>query len=127
MSNIRTSLYEALNPLNKIANSILKKLNYVQTSLILQKNNYEEAASLLNSLSGFYSNAYDELSPEQQDNVKQKIYNTIHKELGSKPIQEEITDSDLEKRIYEYLKSNGGIMYPLEVSAKKLAQAIKNK
>ena len=127
MSRIRTTLYEALNPLNKIANSILKKLNYVQTSLILQKNTYDEASSLLDLLAGYYSNSYGELTQEQQDSVKQKIYDTIHKKLSSKPIQEEISDEDLEQRIYAYLKSNGGIMYPLEISAKKLAQAIKQK
>lgn len=127
MSRIRTTLYEALNPLNKIANSILKKLNYVQTSLILQKNTYDEASSLLDLLAGYYSNSYSELTQEQQDSVKQKIYDTIHKKLSSKPIQEEISDEDLEQRIYTYLKSNGGIMYPLEISAKKLAQAIKQK
>lgn len=127
MSRIRTTLYEALNPLNKIANSILKKLNYVQTSLILQKNTYDEASSLLDLLAGYYSNSYGELTQEQQDSVKQKIYDTIHKKLSSKPIQEEISDEDLEQRIYAYLKSNGGILYPLEISAKKLAQAIKQK
>ena len=108
-------------------NSILKKLNYVQTSLILQKNTYDEASSLLDLLAGYYSNSYNELTQEQQDSVKQKIYDTIHKKLSSKPIQEEISDEDLEQRIYAYLKSNGGIMYPLEISAKKLAQAIKQK
>lgn len=127
MSRIRTTLYEALNPLNKIANSILKKLNYVQTSLILQKNTYDEAASLLDLLAGYYSNAYNELAQEQQDSVKQKVYDIIHKKLSSKPIREEISDEDLEQRIYSYLKSNGGILYPLEISAKKLAQAIKQK
>lgn len=127
MSRIRTTLYEALNPLNKIANSILKKLNYVQTSLILQKNTYDEATSLLDLLAGYYSNAYNELTQEQQDSVKQKVYDIIHKKLKSKPIQEEISDEDLEQRIYSYLKSNGGILYPLEISAKKLAQAIKQK
>lgn len=127
MSRIRTTLYEALNPLNKIANSILKKLNYVQTSLILQKNTYDEASSLLDLLAGYYSNSYGELTQEQQDSVKQKIYDIIHKKLSSKPIQEEISDEDLEQRIYSYLKSNGGILYPLEISAKKLAQAIKQK
>ena len=127
MSRIRTTLYEALNPLNKIANSILKKLNYVQTSLILQKNTYDEASSLLDLLAGYYSNSYGELTQEQQDSVKQKIYDTIHKKLSSKPIQEEISDEDLEQRIYAYLKSNSGILYPLEISAKKLAQAIKQK
>ena len=127
MSRIRTTLYEALNPLNKIANSILKKLNYVQTSLILQKNTYDEASSLLDLLAGYYSNSYGELTQEQQDSVKQKIYDIIHKKLSSNPIQEEISDEDLEQRIYSYLKSNGGILYPLEISAKKLAQAIKQK
>ena len=127
MSRIRTTLYEALNPLNKIANSILKKLNYVQTSLILQKNTYDEASSLLDLLAGYYSNSYGELTQEQQDSVKQKIYDTIHKKLSSKPIQEEISDEDLEQRIYAYLKSNGGILYPLEISAQKLAQSIKQK
>ena len=33
--SIRTVLYEALDPLNKIANSIVKILNYIESSLIL--------------------------------------------------------------------------------------------
>ena len=64
--SIRTVLYEALDPLNKIANSIVKK--------------------------------EEEINEEKMD---------------------------LEQIIYDYLKSNYWSMYPLEKTAKELADKIK--
>lgn len=125
MKNIRQVFTEALNPINKIVNSIIKKLNYVESHIIIKANDYNSIAEYLNDTCGYHSNAYNELPPDMQNQVAEAVYNRIHKILGNKPVTED-TD-DLEKRIYDFLRTNGGIMYPLELSAKKLANAIKNK
>ena len=125
MTRIKQVFTEALNPINKVVNSIIKKLNYVESHIILKANDYVSIADYLHDTCGYHSNAYNELPPDMQDQVAEGIYNRIHKILGNKPVTED-TDN-LEQKIYEYLKVNGGIMYPLEMSAKKLADAIRNK
>lgn len=125
MTRIKQVFTEALNPINKVVNSIIKKLNYVESHIILKANDYTSIADYLHDTCGYHSNAYNELPPDMQDQVAEGIYNRIHKILGNKPVTED-TDN-LEQKIYEYLKVNGGIMYPLEMSAKKLADAIRNK
>lgn len=127
MSETRRLFIEALNPLNKIANSIVKKLNYIETSLILEDKDYEHARKYLNKTAMYHSNAYNELDTEQKEQVLQKVWNTLNDVLGNKSIEESDDTEELEQRIYNFLKSNGGILYPLETSAKKLAKAIKNK
>ena len=127
MSKTKELFIEALNPLNRIANSIIKKLNYIESSVILKAKSYEEVQDLLQKTSVYHSNAFDELNEEQQDIVLHKVWNTIHNVLGQKPVEEEVSTKELEAKIYNFLKSNGGIMYPLEISAKKLANAIKQK
>ena len=127
MSKTRTLFTEALNPLNKIANSIIKKLNYIESSLILETQDFEKARGYLHKTALFHSNSYDELNEEQQNLVLEKVWNTIHKVLGQKPVEKSDNLEELEAKIYNFLKMNGGILYPLELSAKKLAQAIKEK
>lgn len=121
---VRSLFTEALNPLTKITNGILKKLNYIESSLILNTKSYEEAKDLLQKTAAYHSNAFDELSPENQEIVTQKLWNTVKKILGPKPV-EETSEDDLEIKIYNFLKTNSGIMFPLETSAKKLADAIR--
>lgn len=125
MTRIRQVFTEALDPINKVINSIIKKLNYVESHIILKANDYTSIADYLNDTCGYHSNTYNELPPDMQDKVAEGIYNRIHKILGNKPVTEDT--NSLEQKIYEYLKVNGGIMYPLEMSAKKLADAIRNK
>ena len=125
MKKIKQVFTEALNPINKIATSIVKKLNYVESHIIVKAQDYASIKDYLNDTCGYHSNAYNELPPDMQNQVAEAVYNRIHKILGNTNITE---DSDnLEQKIYEYLKANGGIMYPLELSAKKLANAIRNK
>ena len=125
MTKIRQVFTEALNPVNKVVNSIIKKLNYVESHIIIKANDYKSIAEYLHDTCGYHSNAYNELPPDMQNQVAEAVYNRIHKILGSTPVAE---DADaLEQKIYEYLKVNGGIMYPLELSAKKLANVIRNK
>lgn len=123
-NNISHVITEALNPINKIVNSIIKKLNYVESHIIIKAKDYTTIKDYLHDTCGYHSNAYNELSTEAQDQVTEQVYNRIHKILGNTPVTE--TTDDLEQKIYEFLKTNGGIMYPLELSAKKLANALKN-
>ena len=125
MTKIRQVFTEALNPVNRVVNSIIKKLNYVESHIILKANEYKAIADYLHDTCGYHSNAYNELPPDMQNQVAEAVYNRIHKILGNTPVTED-TD-DLEQKIYDYLKVNGGIMYPLELSAKKLANVIRNK
>ena len=125
MTKIRQIFTEALNPVNKVVNSIIKKLNYVESHIIIKAQDYKSIAEYLHDTCGYHSNAYNELPPDMQDQVAEQVYNRIHKILGNTPVTEE-TDN-LEGKIYDFLRANGGIMYPLELSAKKLADAIRNK
>lgn len=127
MSIFKSILTEALNPLNKIANSIIKKLNYIESSMILDTKSVDECKKTLNKLATFHSNAYDELSDEQKQIVLQKIWNTIHTVLTNNVTVEESDSSTLENKIYTFLKLNGGILYPLEKSAKDMAKFINAK
>lgn len=127
MSEIRQALYEALDPLNKIANSIIKKLNYIETSLILKSKEFEDLKDYLDKSASYHSNSYEELSEDKKDIVLKKIWNKIHNILGQKA--EEISESDevLEKRIYDFLLANQFHMYPLQNTAKELANTLKQK
>ena len=132
MSKTRSLFTEALNPLTKIANGIIKKLNYIESSLIIKSPSYEEAKDFILKTASYHSNHFDDLSDEQQELIALRIYNTIHKILGKptieeKPVEESNNEEELTTKIYNYLRSNGGIMYPLEHSAKKLAKAIIDK
>lgn len=127
MSEICQALYEALDPLNKIANSIIKKLNYIETSLILKSKKFEDLKDYLDKSASYHSNSYEELSEDKKDIVLKKIWNKIHNILGQKA--EEISESDevLEKRIYDFLLANQFHMYPLQNTAKELANTLKQK
>ena len=125
MTNIRHVFTEALNPVNKVVNSIIKKLNYVESHIIIKAKDYASIAEYLHDTCGYHSNAYNELPPDMQNQVAEAVYNRIHKILGNTPVTEDT--EDLEQKIYDFLKVNGGIMYPLELSAKKLANVIRNK
>lgn len=125
--SIRTALYEALDPLNKIANSIIKKLNYIESSLILKSKSLEDSLSYLDKTASYHSNAYDELNKEQQTEVLTRVWNKIHNILGKSEQEIDEETADLEQIIYDYLKTNYWSMYPLEKTAKELADKIKNK
>lgn len=127
MSKIKSTLLEALNPLNKIANSIIKKLNYIESSMILDAKSMEECKKFLMKISTFHSNSFDELNEEQKNIVLQKIWDTIHSVLGNNVKVEESDTTSLENKIYTFLKLNGGILYPLEKSAKDMAKFINTK
>ena len=123
--SIRSVLYEALDPLNKIANSIIKKLNYIETSLILKSKSLEDSLSYLDKTASYHSNAYDELSKEQQNEVLNRVWNKIHSILGKNEQEINEEKADLEKIIYDYLKTNYWSIYPLEKTAKELADKIR--
>jgi len=129
ISKTRTLFTEALNPLTRITNSIVKKLNYIESSLILKAKEFEQAKDFILKTGIYHSNSFSDLSEEDQLKVAERIYQIIHKTLTDKQdsFEEANNQEDLEKRIYDFLKQNGGIMYPLELSAKKLAQAISKK
>jgi len=126
MKKIRQVFTEALNPINKIATSIIKKLNYVESHIIIKAKDYTSIKEYLNDTCSYHSNAYNELPPDMQNQVAEQVYDRIHKVLGFNSNITEEAD-DLEGKIYDFLRANGGIMYPLELSAKKLADAIRNK
>ena len=123
--SIRSVLYEALDPLNKIANSIIKKLNYIETSLILKSKSLEDSLSYLDKTASYHSNAYDELSKEQQNEVLNRIWNKIHNILGKNEQEINEEKANLEQIIYDYLKTNYWSIYPLEKTAKELADKIR--
>ena len=127
MSKIREAFMEALDPTNKIANSIIKKLNYIESSLILKSKNFEDLKSYLDKTASYHSNSYDELDKEHQNLVCQKVWNKIHNVLGKSEEELNEESADLEGIIYNYLKSNYWTMYPLEKTAKELASEIKSK
>lgn len=128
MSKTRTLFTEALNPYAKIANSINKKLNYIESSIIINADSFEEIKDFLIDICEYHSAIVSELSDEAKREVAQRIYSRIHGILkGKYPVEENNTEAELETKIYNFLKANGGIMYPLEVSAKKLAQELTKK
>ena len=129
ISNTKKILTEALNPLTKITNSIVKKLNYIESSMILKAKDFEQAKDFIMKTGAYHSNSFSDLSEEDQLKVAERIYQIIHKTLaGEQNSFDEANDQDdMEVRIYTFLKQNGGIMYPLELSAKKLAQALNKK
>lgn len=127
MSKTAELFNEAINPLTKIANSIAKKLNYIESSLILKANSLDDAKDFLSKTAAYHSNAYADLSDEQKDSVLEKVWNIIHNSI-SKPtsVTEDKDDINLEQKIYEFLKTEGGIIYPSQTYAKKLADYIKS-
>ena len=125
MSRLRDAFMEALDPTNKIANSIIKKLNYIESSLILKSKNFDDLKSYLDKTASYHSNSYDELDKDRQTMVCQKIWNKIHNVLGKSDEELNEESADLEQVIYNYLKSNYWTMYPLEKTAKELADKIK--
>lgn len=127
MSELRQALLEALDITNKVANSIIKKLNYIESSLILKSKSFEDSKSFLDKTASYYSNSYDELDNEKQVIVLQKIWNKIHNVLGKSEEELNEESKDLEQIIYDYLKTNYWTMYPLDKTAKDLAEKIKNK
>jgi len=127
MSELRQALLEALDITNKVANSIIKKLNYIESSLILKSKSFEDSKSFLDKTASYHSNSYDELDNEKQVIVLQKIWNKIHSVLGKSEEELNEESKDLEQIIYDYLKTNYWTMYPLDKTAKDLAEKIKNK
>ena len=125
MQKVRHLFTEALNPVNKVANSIIKKLNYIESKIILKAATYEEVADFMKATCDYHSNAYGELQPEVQEQVAQRVWSKLHEIIAPTTNITEDT-SNLEEKIYEFLKANGGILYPLELSAKKLANYIKD-
>lgn len=125
MSKTQELFIEAINPLTKIANSIVKKLNYIENSLILKANTVDECKDFLLKTAAYHSNAFDDLEQDKKDLVINRIWEIIHNTLTTSPKMEETTT--LEQKIYEYLKTQGGILYPYEDSAKKLANYLTKK
>ena len=125
MQKIRYLFTEALNPINKIANSIIKKLNYIESKIILQAKTYDEVADFMQATCDYHSNAYGELQQDIQTQVAQRVWSKLHEIIAPATSISEDT-SNLEEKIYSFLKANGGILYPLELSAKKLADYIKD-
>lgn len=127
MSKTTELFNEAINPLTKIANSIAKKLNYIENSLILKANSLDDAKDFLSKTAAYHSNAYADLSDEQKDSVLEKVWNIIHNSISkSANVTEDKDDINLEQKIYEFLKTEGGIIYPSQTYAKKLADYIKS-
>lgn len=127
MSKTTELFNEAINPLTKIANSIAKKLNYIENSLILKANSLDDAKDFLSKTAAYHSNAYADLSEEQKDSVLEKVWNIIHNSISkSANVTEDKDDINLEQKIYEFLKTEGGIIYPSQTYAKKLADYIKS-
>lgn len=126
MSRFSKVLTEAINPLNRIANSIVKKLNYIEISLILDSTDFESDKKYLYKLAQYHSNSFNDLNDEQKEEVTEKVYNLVKHSLNTD--KEKISENnDLETKIYQFLKNSGGILFPLETSAKKMAEFIRNK
>ena len=128
MSITRQAFMEAINPLSRISNTIIKKLNYIESNMILKAKDYESVKDFLNEIANYHSHSFNELSDEQQEEVTQKVWNYIKKVMSPKEITEDSNNEEqVEQKIYEFLKTTGGILYPLEQSAKKLAHHICSK
>lgn len=129
ISQTKKIFTEALNPLTRITNSIVKRLNYIESSMILKAKDFEQAKDFIMKTGAYHSNSFSDLSEEDQIKVAERVYQIIHKTLSDNQdsFGEANSQDDMEARIYAFLKQNGGIMYPLELSAKKLAQALNKK
>lgn len=125
MSKTENLFLEAINPLTKIANSIVKKLNYIETSLILKTTSPEEGRDFLLKTAAYHSNAFDDLDSDKKEQVIVRIWEIIHNTLSTQKETKETENSNLEQKIYEFLKMQGGILYPYESSAKNLAAYLK--
>lgn len=121
MSKTREIILEAINPVTKILNGIVKKMNYIESSIVIHAESYEEVEKYIHEIAAYHSSYFDDLPKEKQEELCKRLYDRLNID-GKK---EEIDESeDLQERIYEYLKNNGSIMYPMKGSAKKLADAL---
>lgn len=128
MSAIKESLFEAINPLNKIVNSIMKKLNYIDSSIIINSKSFDEIHDFLMHTAAYHSNRFDDLSQEDKEIIIHKIFNRMHDIVSGKPTENlEEQNDDLEARIYAFLRNTGGLVYPLEKTAKDLANKLRKK
>ena len=127
MSRTREIILEAINPLTKILNGIVKKMNYIESSIVIHADSYEEVKDYIHDISAYHSSYFDDLSTENQEIICKRLYDRLNID-GKKEVSEDIEDTeDLQTKIYEYLKTNGSIMYPMKTAAKNLADAIKTK
>lgn len=124
MSVTRNALFEALDPLIQVRNKIINSIKPREIRVILGFPKFcNEIYTFLDLICEEYSNKYNKLSDEDKYTVTEDIFNHIRKIYNNTP--RENTDN-LEQKIYEFLKFNNGNTYPLESTAKKLADYIKN-
>ena len=124
MSVTRNALFEALDPLIQVRNKIINSIKPREIRVILGFPKFcNEIYTFLDLICEEYSNKYNKLSDEDKYTVIEDIFNHIRKIYNNTP--RENTDN-LEQKIYEFLKFNNGNTYPLESTAKKLADYIKN-
>jgi predicted metallopeptidase len=124
MSVTRNALFEALDPLIQVRNKIINSIKPREIRVILGFPKFcNEIYTFLDLICEEYSNKYNKLSDEDKYTVIEDIFNHIRKIYNN--TYRENTDN-LEQKIYEFLKFNNGNTYPLESTAKKLADYIKN-
>ena len=123
MSKTSTILLEAINPLTKILNGIVKKMNYIESSIVIHAESYEEVKDYIYEICAYHSSYFDDLPEDKKEVVSHRLYDRLNLD-GKK--EEAIEESeDLQEKIYEYLKTNGSIMYPMKSAAKKLADILR--
>ena len=93
----------------------------------MKSKSFDDVKSYLDKTASYHSNSYDELGDEHKVAVLQKVWNKIHNILGKSEEELNEENADLQDLIYNYLKTNYWTMYPLEKTAKELADKIKGK
>lgn len=121
MSRTREIILEAINPVTKILNGIVKKMNYIESSIVIHADSYEEVKDYIRDISAYHSSYFDDLPKDKQEELCLRLYDRLNIDGKKEKIDE---SEDLQEKIYEYLKANGSIMYPMKGSAKKLADAL---
>lgn len=125
MSKTREIILEAINPLTKILNGIVKKMNYIESSMVIHADSYEEVKDYIHDISAYHSSYFDDLPKDKQEEVCRRLYDRLNIDGKKEEVNEEA--DDLQNKIYEYLKTNGSIMYPMKTAAQNLAAILKNK
>ena len=125
MSKTREIILEAINPLTKILNGIVKKMNYIESSMVIHADSYEEVKDYIHDISAYHSSYFDDLPADKQEELCRRLYDRLNIDGKKEEVSEDT--EDLQTKIYEYLKANGAIMYPMKSSAEKLANLLKGK
>ena len=60
MSKTREIILEAINPVTKILNGIVKKMNYIESSIVIHAESYEEVKKYIHEIAAYHSSYFDD-------------------------------------------------------------------